>query len=183
MRGLLFLLVVAGFHKALGLDAAGSVTIDVSSGQSPYFVPILNLFSYTNCSNDGLNNIGDRMYYIGNGYIPCDGPVTYMYDRGPPGKTDIVYMSTIITPIPGGQYFATFNMWNDSRCTMPYNFLGKTNSLFQGENTCRILTNDQYNPTAVVSASVLVGAAHHPTPSAAIAIATASLIAAILYHM
>lgn len=150
---------------AAPLEGSNAVDVKINGDPSPYFTPTLNLFSFTNCSNDGRNEIGDRLSYVGNGYsYKCDGPVAYIYDRGPPSKTALVYMFTQISPpvSPGGDYFATFSMWADSACKKPYNFLstGLRNEIFQLEDSCRIYTPDLYNPTAVVSASVLSAAPH-----------------------
>lgn len=171
-----------GGARAVG--GSNMVEITVGGGSSvvpsPYFVPVLNLFSFTNCSNDGLGIYGDRLYYIGNAYVACDGPASYTYDKGPPAQTVLVYLRTTASLLYGSVYVATFYMFSDSACTMPYNFMGPGPSgyqITQVENSCQIYTRDLYNPTAVVSASVFVGAA--PAATTFLPLAAIILIATI----
>lgn len=167
MRSLLVLtILVVGAAVPGSSDDANLIQISVGKGFSvpDVWMPILNLYSFTNCSNDGRNMIGDRLNYQGSAYLGCNGPTTYSYDKGPPSQTVEVYVITSVAVQPDRTFLATFRLFNDSGCLYPYDFLPtrsgvSTNQISQLENSCQIYTPDLYNATAVVSASVLIGSA------------------------
>lgn len=164
------------------VQPANMIQISVNTGSSAPDPnrPVLNLFSFTNCTNAVGGSSGDRLSgYIGNAYTPafCDGPVTYTYDTSRPGKSDQVYMRTTVQVQTDGTYLADFYMFYDAACLDPYQFMptfgASAYRVQQTENSCQVYTNDFNNPVVVVSASVFFGAASHTAttlPAAAIAL-------------